>query len=1179
MATRRREEELNGMPISDTSIRQPVFVTMLMLLTVVFGILSFRSLPVNLLPDVEVPIIAVSVPYPGASPESVAEQVAKPIEDAVNTIEGIENITTSASEGLALIVLEFAQGTDVNRADQDVREKVNAIRPTLPRDVREPIFQKFDPNAAPIISFAIAGTQNQSPLEVRRIVDNEIAPLIQRAQGVGSVRVSGGLQRQINVLMDLEKLRAYGILPVQITRALQQANANLGLGSITTGAQEINLRAPSLLQTPEDIARIQITGTPYRIGDVATVEDGIAEQRSYTRLNGVEAIIIDVLKQSGANTVIVADNAKAALERALANRNDLTYVIPRDASEAVRQSTISSLEELIYASVAALLVVMLFFSGLRNMLITAAVPAAIALVGLVILPAIGVPVDKVMVLAIAIGLLVVLTFIRDRNTLVTMAGLPIILMGTFAFMPVFGLSINLVTLLALALCVGLVIDDAIVVRENIFRHTQRGESPRIAASRGTAEVALSVVAMTLTVVAVFVPVTFTTGTTGIIFKSFGITIAIAILLSMVEAFMFAPMLSANLFRRQKVQPHPRDEAHSHAGDIGRAARRLRNIDPNQADAGLLHEAEEDPGPLGRFYERVLSWSLRSLRNRLIVIATAVVVLLLSVVVASGLKFSFFPQQDAGEFLVGFELPPGTALAETDRLARQAEQVILADPDVESVISTVGFADALERSSERAEFFVRLKEDVPTRLVEERLRPQLAFLPNLTFGLPSIGVPTTTRVTGRQLQLSLQTTGPVQELAPVIEQIKAEMAAIPGVVDIDSSYRPGRPELRFIADPERIGDLGITNEEIAASVRALVNGDRATVLRQAGQDIDIVVRLRPEDRATPEALQNIAIPTRSGTVPLSALGRIELASTPQTIRRLDKLNQVIIGANLQGRNLGEVQNELQQRLEAKGIIPPTVIASFTGLAQQQNEGFGSLLLAMLLSVIFVYMVLASQFGSFTQPLVIMMAMPFSFIGAFLGLRLINVDLDITGMIGLIMLLGLVVKNSILLVDFTNRLRRAGLDKHAALELAGAIRLRPILMTTLSLVAGALPVAMGIHLVGTGEGGEFRKGLATVLIGGLMTSMLLTLLVVPTAYSLMDSFTERVSNWFRRRFDPEGWAEEQAAREAELASVNGDVPAVALTLANGGMTSEPLNQVRAEQRFDGHAPIEAPGKVVE
>lgn len=1112
MAIRRQPEKLSGMPISDTSIRQPVFVTMLMLLTITFGILSFRTLPVNLLPDFDVPVVAVSVVYPGGGPESVAEQVVKPLEDSVNTIEGIKHITSTSSEGLAVIVLEFVEGTDVNRADQDVREKIGAARNLLPRDVRDPVVQKFDPNAAPIISIAFAGNAGQTPLELRRIVDDEIVPRLQRGQGVGSASVSGGQERQINVLMDLNKLTAYGILPAQITRSLQTANANLGLGTVTSGDQEISLRAPSLLQTPEDIARIQITGTSYRVGDVAAIQDGVAERRSYTRLDGSDAIIVDIRKQTGANTVSVADAVKAELQRIAKERSDITFIIPRDSSTAVTQSTISSLEELVFAAVAALLVVMLFFSGWRNMLITAAAPAAIAVVGLGVLPAAGVAVNKVLVLALSIGLLVILTFWRDRNTLVTMAGLPIILMGTFALMPLFGLSINLITLLALALCVGLVIDDAIVVRENIFRHTQRGESPRVAASKGTAEVALSVLAMTFTVVAVFVPVTFTSGTTGIIFKSFGITIAAAILLSLVEAFMFAPMLSANLFRRQKAQAHPHDAAHSHRPEIGEAVTRLQN-EGNEQDASLISEATEDPGPLGRRYERLLAWSLRSLWTRLAVVGAAIAVLVVSVIVAGGLKFQFFPTQDPGEFLVGYELPAGTALAETDRIARQAEQVMLNDPDVEDVISTVGGGG----SPERAEFFVRLKDEVPSKDVENRLRPQLTFLPNLTFGLPSVGAPTSTGVTGRQLQLSLQTTRPPSEIAPLVAQIQQEMGQVPGLVDIDTNFKPGRPELRFVADPARIGDLGITNDDIASSVRALVNGDTATVLRQTGkEDTDVVVRLRPEDRSGPEDLRNIIIPTRSGSVPLTSLGQAELASGPTTIRRYDRLNQVIIGANLvEGRNLGEAQRDVQARLDAIGV-PAGVNTSFVGLAQQQSEGFGGLILAMGLSVLFVYMVLASQFGSFTQPLVIMVAMPFSFIGAFLALRLVGTPLDITGMIGLIMLLGLVVKNSILLVDFTNRLRRAGLPKHAALELAGAIRLRPILMTTLAIVGGSLPVAMGIHVIGTGEGGEFRKGLATVLIGGLITSMFLTLLVVPTAYSLMESITERATGFFRRRF---------------------------------------------------------------
>lgn len=1050
----KKKDQLHGLWISDVSIRQPVFITMVMLAIVTFGLLAFRSTPVNLLPDIDVPVIAVSVAYPGAGPESVADQVVQPIEDAVNTIAGLEDITSTASEGLAVIILQFQAGSDINRLDQDVREKVNAVIPTLPRDVRQPIFQRFDPNQAPIMSIAVASTANQSPLELRQLLDNEIVPLLQRAPGVGSIDVSGGQTRQINVLMDLDKLQAYGILPVQISNSLRQANANLGLGSITQGDQEISLRAPSLLQTPEDIAKIQITGTPYRVGDVARVEDGVADTVTFSRLNGQDAIILAVRKQSGTNTVQVAANVREELETIFAERPNLTYTVPRDDSEAVQSSVTSSLEELVFASLAAFLVVWLFFGNLRS-------------------------------------------------TIITMIGLPVILIGTFIFMPVFGLTINLITLLALSLCVGLVIDDAIVVRENIFRHAERGEKATVAASKGTWEVGLSVLAMTFTIVAVFVPVTFAEGTAGIVFKSFGLVIAIAILLSLVEAFTLAPMMSANVFPSVKLKGK---HAHSNHEPLVKVD---VTDDVSERDAGLIMEAGEDPGRMGRAYGKALEWSLKSLRNRMLIVALAVGVLLLSAWVASGLKFTFFPEQDPHEFVMGFETAPGTTLSETNRLAQQAEQVLKADPAVERVISTVGFAG----NPERAEFFVSLKGRTPTVPTQERLRDQLNFLPRLSFALPSFQ-PTSTGVAGRELQVSLQSARPLSELAPVVEAVQNELGQVPGLVDIDTNYQAGKPELRFIADPGRIGELGVTNDDIASSVRALINGDRATVLRQNGVDTDVVVRLREEDRSGVESLGAISLPTRSGTVPLSSLGTVEVASSPVTIRRFNRLNQVLIGANLEGRNLTDVQNEVQPRIAALGI-PGDVTVSYVGTLEQTSEGFGSLFLAMALSVLFVYMVLASQFGSFSQPLVIMMAMPFSFIGAFLALRLTGIDLDITGMIGLILLLGLVVKNSILLVDFTNRLRDLGLPKHDALKMAGAIRLRPILMTSVSLIAGALPTALGIHVLASGEGSEFRKGLAWVIIGGMVTSTALTLLVVPTVYSLMDSATSRFSAWVRRR----------------------------------------------------------------
>lgn len=1095
----RPKEKLNGIWLADMSIRQPVFITMVMLAVLTFGILSFRTTPVNLLPDIDIPVMAISIAYPGAGPESVVDQVIKPVEDAVNTLEGLEDITSQASEGFALIILQFKAGMDIRDIEQQVREKVNAVLPTLPRDVRQPVYERFDPNQEPIMAIAVAGTAGQSPLELRRTIEEEVAPLLQRAQGVGSITISGGQTRQINVLMDLDKLQAYGILPSQISHALRQANANLGLGTITQGPQEISLRAPSLLQTPEDIARIQITGTPYRIGDVARVEDGVADVTRYTRLDGRDAIILQVRKQSGTNTVAVADNVRKALAEVFANRPDLTYSIPRDDSVFVRSSVQSSLEELLFASIAAFLVVWFFFRNLRS-------------------------------------------------TIITMSGLPVILIGTFIFMPFFGLTINLITLLALSLCVGLVIDDAIVVRENIFRHLERGETARVAASKGTWEVGLSVVAMTLTIVAVFVPVTFAEGTAGIVFKSFGLVVAIAILLSLAEAFTLAPMLSANVFPGVKLKPRPEKGPHHDAVP----GIRLDHLEGEhvERDAGLIHEAHEDPGRLGRAYGALLAWSLRSTRNRLIVVGIAVGVLALSSVVASSLKFSFFPEQDPHQFLMGFEAQPGTNLEETNRLALQAEQILLADPDIKTVITNVGFSG----NPERAEFFVKLKGRTPTRIVQERLRDQLSFLPRLSFALPSFQ-PTSTGVAGRELQVSLQTTRPIGELEPVVQAVMAELQRTPGLVDIDTNFQPGKPEVRFIADPARIGELGVTNDDIATSVRALINGDRATVLRQNGTDTDVVVRLKPEDRTGIETLGAITIPTRSGNVPLSALGTIELASSPVTIRRFDRLNQVLIGANLEGRNLGEVQAEIAPRIEALGI-PDDVIVSYVGTLQQTNEGFESLLMAMGLSVLFVYMVLASQFGSFSQPLVIMMAMPFSFIGAFLALRFIGIDLDITGMIGLIMLLGLVVKNSILLVDFTNRLRELGLGKHEALRLAGAIRLRPILMTALSLIAGALPTAMGLHIFASGEGGEFRRGLAWVIIGGMTTSTLLTLLVVPTVYSLMDSLVARFAAWVRRRL-PAAVDPAEASSAPPVADVRGDGAPTTTPVLPGAATpsSEP------------------------
>ena len=1046
MAQTENDEQIKGVAISDIAIKQPVLITMMMLIAVVLGLIAYRVLPVDQFPDFSSPNVSIAIRYPGASPETVAEQVTERVEEAVNTVSGVTGITSTSTDGLAQINVELDQSVDDSDALQLIREEVESVLPQLPADADDPIYQQFSSDSIPVLQLVVAGNDSRSLLELRTLIDEEFAPNLQRIDGVGSVDVSGGQERQINVLLDLERMQAFQLSPAQITNSIRSANANLGLGNIDTGEQDISLRAPAQLNTIEDIANITITGTSYQIRDVATVEDSVAEEEGYARLDSNDAVSISVIKQSGANSVGVVNTALEDFEELIGQYPDLSYIVTFNQAETIEASVESSIEEMVIAVICAFLVVWLFF--------------------------------------------------RDfRNTVVTMAGLPVILIATFAGLWIFGIGINTISLLGLSLVVGLVIDDAIVVRENIFRYLQHGYSPIQAASRGTAQVALSVVAMTLTIIAVFLPVTFTSGITGIIFATFGLTVVAAMTLSIIEAFTLAPMLSANLFRKNAKQGPQK----AITGEEG-----YKQTDEPD-------EANEDAGPLGRLYGRLLHWSLR---HRFAQIGITGIILLISIFAATGLQVAFLPPQESDTFTVGFETPPGTSLVQTDVLAQRAEEVFLANPAIASVQSDVGGTG----SPEQAEFTIRINEGEDANIVRENLRQDLDFLPNVIFSTQSFQGGGT-GVTGRNIQVSVQTNGSLEELVPVAEQIEQTAQGLDGLVDIGSTYQPGRPEVQFFIDPVKAGDLGITNNDVASTVRVLFNGDTATSLRQGGQDIDVVVQLPPDQRADISDVNSINITTPTGNVPLSSVAQVEVASAPTSIRRADLQNEIIIGANgAEGANTNELQSQLAAAV-AQLDLPNNVFVSYGGEQADLLEGFETLFIAMAFSVLCVYIVLASQFGSFLQPLVIMLAMPFSFLGAFVALSISGLPLDITGLIGLILLMGLVVKNSILLVDFTNKLRASGLDKHTALERAGAIRLRPILMTALSVVGAAIPVAFGIHFFSSGEGGEFRQGLGIVVMGGMISSTLLTLLVVPTAYSLLDSWIQWVRNLFKREPQPE------------------------------------------------------------
>jgi len=613
--------------------------------------------------------------------------------------------------------------------------------------------------------------------------------------------------------------------------------------------------------------------------------------------------------------------------------------------------------------------------------------------------------------------------------------------------------------------------------------------------------------MTLTLIAVFVPVTFTTGVTGIVFKSFGITVACAMALSLIEAFTLAPMLSAFWFKRKG---GTRDLG-LEARDAGLAASARHETQGSQAPSPRP-QAPEVHAELGRgerIYARLLDWSLR---HRAITLGLGALVVALSLVAVAGLKFAFLPMPESHRMGISFELPPGTPLEQTDRRARDVELLLLKDPAVEAVLTMVGGPKGISGGGgdELAQFLVKLHDGASTAETQARLRPALADLPRITFSQSSYQYGTSTDVLNRPILVQVRGTASATELEPLVRQLQAALQGVPGLADVDTNYSPGKPELRYELNQRRANDYGLTNRDLAVTMRTLVDGNTAAIYREGGKDYDVVVRLRPADRASVDSISGLRLPLGRSLLPLSTIATIEVASSPTTIRRAERLTEIVIGGNNTGRNVNEVQRDVQARV--RGVaLPSGVTVSLGGASEDQAEGFTSLLIAMALSVLFVYMVLASQFGSFSQPLVLMLAMPLSFLGAFLAMRLANLELDTIAMIGMLMLLGLVVKTSILLVDFTNKSRAGGMEKHAALAPAGATRLRPILMTSLTVIAGNAPAALGL-----GDGAELRRGLGTAVIGGMITATLLTLVLVPAAYSALDSLLARRRRPFQLNF---------------------------------------------------------------
>jgi hydrophobe/amphiphile efflux-1 (HAE1) family protein len=1056
--------------ITRTSIRQPVFATMVMVALLVLGLFAYWRLPVEQMPDIAPPMASIALNYPGAAPEAIENSMIRPIENVINTISGIDKIFATAREGGGYMWVEMYMTADPVEVTQQIRDKIADIAPAFPRDALPPRVTRTmeDENQQPIVTLAVH-SKVRTLRELSTLTDQVIVKHLQNQPGVGNVAVSGEVPRQVQVLLNPEQMRSYGVGVDEVVAAIQRANRDLPAGNLQHEGGEQIVRVEGRLKEPRDFGRIIVAtrgsalylqqgGLPVHLDQVAEVVDGEAEPDSLARIDGEPALGLEVFRVQQANVVEVGDAVLKAVK-------ELEDRLPED----VRVSLVQANSDFVRNSL----------EGVKITILEGA----------------------------ALTVLIVFLFLHSwRSTVITGLTLPISVIATFMALYMLGFTLNMVTLMALSLCIGLLIDDAIVVRENIVRHLAMGKSHAEAARDGTEEIGLAVMATTFAIVAVFVPVAFMGGMIGRIFFQFGITITVAVLLSLFVSFTLDPMLSS-------VWRDPVENRFRWVPWLGR----------------LMERVEAVVEGAHRLYGRVLAWALRedrhrawlpvfglthaarqrdwrhigTISNRGIVLWSAAAVFVGSFALLPLIGQEFFPPDDDGFIRLRLQTAVGSSLEYTDAKTRQVEEALKEFPEVRLVSAEVGTFEG--RNS--AHVNVRLSPR------DERERSQTEIIRDIRARL--------NRIAGIQLQagwqeaIAVSILGPDQKrLTALSEELMARVARIPGVADLESSEKGTSPSVSVKVDRELANDLGLDVERIGRALRVLVAGDKVSRwLGPDGQDYDVVVRLPREQRQEATDLGELYL--SSGRldadglpvlVPLRQVATLAETTAPPQLKRLDLQRRVTLYMRADGRPSGDVGNDVQ-KLVAETELPRGYRFTIGGSQEQMDETFREALAAMGLAVIFIYLILASQFASFVQPVAIMASLPLSFVGAFLALLITGTTLNMLSMIGMILLMGLVTKNAILLVDFTNQSLREGKSLHEALMAAGQIRLRPILMTTLAMIFGMLPMA-----IGQGAGGDMNAPMARAVIGGVITSTLLTLVVVPVLYTYLHRFSLRARRWW-------------------------------------------------------------------
>jgi hydrophobic/amphiphilic exporter-1 (mainly G- bacteria), HAE1 family len=1046
-------ETLGG--LSGVSIRRPVFTTMVMVGLVVLGLFSYRRLAIDQFPEVDIPVVSVQTVYAGASSETIEREVTRRLEEAFNPVAGVDRITSVSLEGVSQVVVEFDLGVDVDVASQDIRAKIEGIRRDLPEEMETPVVQKFDPAAQPILSLALSSS-NQSIDRLTVLASETIRRKLESARGVGEVRIAGGLEREIRVNLLPTRLQALGVTVPDVMSALRQQNMEIPAGRVESGATEQLVRVTGRITDPRQFADVIVAtrnGQPVRLRDVARVETGTEEERSVALVDDRRAVSMDILKVSGANTVDVADAVLREVERVQATLpKGTTLSVIRDNSVFIRQSVKDVIHELLIGALLTIIIVMLFLNDWKA-------------------------------------------------TAITSLALPVSVVSSFILMDALGFTLNVLTLMGLSLSIGILIDDAIVVIENIVRHREKGENHFTAAARGTSEIFLAVMATTLSIVAVFVPVAFMGGIIGRFFYQFGVTVAWAVLVSLFVSFTLTPMLSA----WWGVNPHV------HGAEHGNVVTRTIATFNRWFDAQAAK------------YRGVIRWALSRRKTTLAIAAASFIgAFMLFPFIGGG----FMPETDNSEFNVLFETAEGSSLSFTRGKGEQLISTLRSIDGVKYTYTTVG-AGATGTVNSGTIYVALVKSNERSRSQVEVMAQARAALTRL-HGV-DVQVLEGGGLGGPQAPLQVEIRGPdVRELQRISDQAVAAIKKLPGIVDVQSSLGAPKPELRITVDRDVANQIGVDIGKIATTIRPLLAGQVATRWEDpSGEERDVVVQVPPELRRTAQDLASIPVATSekvndmSRLVPLSDIARIESETAPAQIDRKGLERVATIGGNISGTSISEASSAIQKELD-KIKMPPGYSTRLGGETEQLAETAGYVLEAIALAVILIFLILASQFESFTQPFAIMLSLPLSLVGVLLALLVTGSTLNMMSMIGVIMLMGLVTKNAILLVDNANERRRAGTARFDALVEAGAVRLRPIMMTTLAMIFGMLPIALAL-----GEGGGFRAPMARAVIGGLITSTMLTLLVVPVAYTYFDD----AGSWIKRRFVSREHEEEVEAERRE------------------------------------------------